>query len=100
MINDDVYIIFMYRHPSLSEFNSSEIFEKYKLSRNIDYNILKKLKKDRLIYLFDNFKNLCNDCKYLEYKDLFNDNVGHFRLKTSLNLNSNFEKFIQNIKSF
>ena len=100
VINKDVHVIFMYRHPSFTEFNSSETFERYKLTKNKDFNIIKKLEIERNIYLFDNFKNLCNDCEHLEYKALFNDDVGHLTLETSLNLNKNFEKFIKTIKSF
>jgi len=93
-INKNVHIIFIYRHPSFTEFINPKMYKKYQIIKNKDYNIIKNLKKDRQIYFFDNLINLCSDCKSSEYKKLFNDLSGHFTLKTSLKLNESFENFL------
>jgi peptidoglycan/LPS O-acetylase OafA/YrhL len=98
IIRKDVYIIFMYKHPSFDEFSNSEMFTRYKLIKSKDYDIINKFKKDRKIYFFDNLNNLCIDCRPNEYRKLLSDSLGHFTLKTSVNLNINFEKFIKNIE--
>jgi peptidoglycan/LPS O-acetylase OafA/YrhL len=97
VIDEDVHIIFMYRHPLRYEFNNPEIFKNYISIKNEDHKIIKNFNKNRKIYFFDNFNNLCIDCKIKEYNNFFDDKAGHFTLKTSLNLKENFEKFINNI---
>jgi len=97
VIDEDVHIIFMYRHPNKNEFSDPVIFKNYRLTTNKDYKIIKNFKANRKIYFFDVFNNLCIDCEFNEYNDFINDDNGHFTLKTSLNLKENFEKFINNI---
>ena len=98
VIDSDVHIVIMYRHPKVYEFSNPKIFEEYIKIKNKDHNIIKNFKKNRKIYFFDNLNNLCMDCKINEYRSLFDDNAAHFTLKTSLNLRENFEIFINNIK--
>jgi peptidoglycan/LPS O-acetylase OafA/YrhL len=99
-IEEDFYIIVMYRHPSEYEYTNSENFKKYIMNKKQDYLILDKLKKDKKIYFFDNLKNLCADCNNQEYKNFFSQGRGHhFTLKTSLNLRKNFERFILEINT-
>ena len=97
VIDEDVHIIFMYRHPSKYEFSDPAIFKNYKLIKNEGHKIIKNFKKNRKIYFFDNLNNLCIDCEINEYNDFINDDNGHFKLKTSLYLKESFEKFINNI---
>ncbi|MDA9084629.1 acyltransferase [Candidatus Pelagibacter sp.] len=97
MINKDVHVIFMYRHPFFHEFIDPKMYKKYEIIKNKDFNIIENLKKERQIYFFDNLINLCSGCKPDNYKKLFNDLFGHFTLKTSVNLNESFENFLTTI---
>jgi len=98
VIDMNVHIIIMYRHPNVHEFTDPQVFEKYLMIKNRDHNIIKKYNKNRNIYFFDNLNNLCTDCKINDYSSFFDDKGAHFTLKTSLDLRENFEMFIKNIK--
>jgi len=97
-INKDVHIIFIYRHPTISDFTDPNRFKNYTLIKDRDYQLIQKFKKNKQIYIFDNFKYLCNDCKRDEYNELFHDEAGHFIHKTSVSLTTSFEKFFKDLE--
>jgi len=81
-------VVFVYPHPSVNEYKNEKEINKYYLIKKNDFKILKDF--ERLI-LIDTFENICLDCNFDKYSQVFIDGH-HFNLNGSLSLIELFRK--------
>ena len=77
-------------------FSDNEKFKKFKKDRNEYYEIIKKLKVEYNLLLFDPYEYLCknNNCNIDKFKEFLTDGA-HFKLSTSKSLSINFINFLR-----
>jgi fructosamine-3-kinase len=78
----------MYRHPSFTEFNSSETFERYKLTKNKDFNSIVS-EASSLKYLLTKFSNLFPTVVYHSNELLIIDFIENNNIR-----NNKFQKIL------
>ena len=88
--------IFVLPHPTVYIFSDNEKFKKFKKDRNEYYEIIKKLKVEYNLLLFDPYEHLCknDNCNIDKFKEFLTDGA-HFKLSTSKSLSINFINFLR-----
>ena len=77
-------MIYIYPHPTVEVFSNNENLKKYKLKKQKNFVIFRKLSQNFNFFIFDTHTYLCpkDTCDLIEYNEYFTDGA-HFKYSTS-----------------
>jgi len=80
----DTTVIYIYPHPTVGVFSNNENLKNYKLKKQKNFVIFRKLSQNFNFFIFDTHAYLCpkDTCDLIEYNEYFTDGA-HFKYSTS-----------------